>query len=694
MYLFVFLDSARIPFLKSPLAASIIILFACICIGFYFNYDIDRVLVDNFKPETELDRELVDNLKPETELDRELVDNFKPPIELDRELIDNLKPEIEFDRDTIHVLPSEEEWQIEAKCRASGAGQIKQCVWKQLQPFPRSVDNTVLPGGVKECLRISSNEIDASLEDLKIPIKYGEYIFELTCADDVNRKSTQIFSVNIDNIPAPIVVDIKHHVNVSIQSGSLQLHANCRAKQGYIVDKWWEYVSGPEDEGAITPSKDGYIKFSKTGIYTFRYQCKDSNGMYSETNGSVVRVAVKPPYVLGIDLGTSTTCVSYIDEDGRKEDINLNGDEDDEPCMPSVVAFANGSLLFGKEALNQAVVNPLSTIYEVKRLMGQSYYEVDERNFVYRVRPTLKSHSTKGTRAVIDIPCDGFKNKLIQPEVVSALILHRAANIAATKLGVNIKDVIISVPAQFDDAQRKATKDAGLIAGLNPQKIVNEPTVAAFAAANFIDDMRGTIDEAKAPEPKNTTSSVVVDIGGGTSDFSYMQIRGSYYKVVTTDGNKTVGGRDIDIRLAEKMIEIFRKNITDRGVKLNSDEFRQNLRIECEKAKRALSDKDNYNLTIKVNVANQGDRFLNHYLTRQEFEGYIFDILTAMIKPLDSLLSRGKTTRENVEDLYLVGGTVHIPKLRQLLEEYFPNVTNTYCKDPVQVLPIRIASPI
>ena len=607
-------------------------------------------------------------------------------------LIDSLKPEITFDQENIHVAPSKGEWQIKATCRAFAADQIENCVWKQLEPTPGSVDGTVIQGGTKECLRISSKTIDASLKNLKIPNKHGKYKFALTCMDNYNRTNTQQFFVMIGEKPSPIVYDIKHHLNVSIEFGSVQLRANCRPMRGYIVDKRWEYVSGPADVGEIKPSKDGYIKFSKAGIYTFEYKCKDNYGMESQSKstGSIVRVAVKPPYVLGIDLGTSTTCVSYITEDGRKEDIKLNGDEDDEVCMPSVVAFAdNGELLIGKKALNQAVINPLSTIYEVKRLMGQNFYDVDGHKFVYRVRPTLKSHSSKGTRAAIDIPCKRYKSKLIQPEVISALILHHVVEIAQTKLGVTIKDVMISVPAQFDDAQRKATMDAGLIAGLNPQKIVNEPTVAAFAAATFIDDLRGTEDEAEVPEPKGTTSSVVVDIGGGTSDFSYMQIRGSFYKVITTDGNKTLGGRDIDIRLADKITKIFQKSITDPGVDLSKPEFQQNLRIECEKAKRALSKKDKYTLTVEVNVADQGTTPLDYPLTRHEFENVITDILNDMIKPLDSLLSRGHITRKHVKDLYLVGGTVYIPKLRRLLKDYFPNVTpeSTYFKDPVQVLP-------
>jgi actin-like ATPase involved in cell morphogenesis len=607
-------------------------------------------------------------------------------------LID-LKPEITFVQENIHVAPSKGNWQIKAECRASAAGQIEKCVWKQLEPTPGNINSTVLQGGAKECLRISSEKVDASLKNLKIPYKDGKYKFELTCTDNYNRKNTQQFFVMIGEKATPIVFDMKNHLNVSIKSPSVQLYANCQASRGYIVDKWWKYISGPPDVGEIKPSKVGNIKFPKAGVYTFEYKCKDNYGEQSrsQSTSSIMRVAVKPPYVLGIDLGTSTTCVSYMSEDGIKRDIKLNG-KDYEPCMPSVVAFAdNGELLIGKRALNQAVLNPLSTIYEVKRLMGQNYYDVDDHNFIYRVRPTLKSHSSKGTRVAIDIPCKGHKRKLIQPEVISALILHRVVEIAQIELGVTIKDVIISVPAQFDDAQRKATMDAGRIAGLNPQKIVNEPTVAAFAAATFIDNLRGTEDDAEVPKPKITTPSVVVDIGGGTSDFSYMHIHGSFYKVIATDGDKTLGGRDIDIRLADKMTKMFKERITDRGIDLKSPEFQQNLRMECEKAKIELSKRDNYTLLVKINVADQGSIHLDHILNRSQFVNYTEDILKSMIKPLDSLLSRGNITRDFVKELYLVGGTVHIPKLQELLKIYFPNVTanRTYSKDPVQVLPIE-----
>ena len=597
-------------------------------------------------------------------------------------------PKIVFDREAMHMLPSKGDWRIRigAKCRAS-QGAIRKCVWEQLQPFPGNINSPVLPGGTLDCLRISSKEIDATLTVSKIPEIYGKYIFELTCPDDSNRTSSQRFFVMVSEQPVPIVVDIKHHINISIQTGSLKLHADCQATKGYIVKKWWKCISAPENVGEIIISENGRVEFPKAGVYKFQYKCIDSYGIESESRGSIVRVAVKPPYILGIDLGTSTTCVSYISEIGRKEDIKLNGDEDDEPCMPSVVAFANnGKLLIGKEASTQAVTNPLSTIYEVKRLMGQNFYDIDYENFVYRVRPKLKSHSSKGTRAAIDIPCEGHQNKLLQPEVVSALMIHHVVEIAKDKLGVTIQDVILGVPAQFNDAQRKATLDACLIAGLNPRKIVNEPTIAAFAAANFVDDMRGSEDIAERAEPIKTRLSVVIDIGGGTSDFSILQIRGSYYKVITTGGNKTLGGRDIDIRLMEKMTEIFRKDNPGSEVNWTSPTFLQDLRIECEEAKIALSEKDSYDLMVIFNSASQGDIVLEHKLTREMFENYTSDILNAMLAPLDPLLFRAGQSVENIEDLYLVGGTVQIPKFQELLRKALPHALTNYSRDPVQVM--------
>lgn len=597
-------------------------------------------------------------------------------------------PVIVFDREVMHLLPSKGDWRIRigAKCRA-WEGAIRKCVWEQLQPFPGNTNNPVLQGGTLDCLRISSQEIDATLTVLKIPEIYGNYIFELTCTDDSNRTNSQRFFVMVSEKSVPRVFDIKHHINISIRTGSLKLHADCRATRGNIVKKWWKCISAPENAGEVIISENGRVEFPKAGVYKFQYKCIDSYGMESESRGSIVRVAVKPPYVLGVDLGTSTTCVSYINEMGKKEDIKLNGDEDDEPCMPSVVAFArDGKLLIGKEASAQAVLNPLSTIYEVKRLMGQSFYDIDYQNFVYRVRPTLKSHSSKGVRAAIDIPCEGYQNKLLQPEVVSALIIHYAVEIAKGKLGVTIQDVILGVPAQFNDAQRKATLDACLIAGLNPRKIVNEPTIAAFAAAKFVDDMRGSEDEAELAGPIKTRLSVVIDIGGGTSDFSMMRILGSYYKVVTTGGNKTLGGRNIDIRLADKMTEILKKDNPGSELNWKSPMFQQDLRIECEKAKIALSENYSYDLMVIVNSASQGDILIEHKLTREMFENFTSDILNAMLAPLHPLLSRGHESMEKVEDLYLVGGTVQIPKFQELLRKAFPRGLTNYSQDPVQVM--------
>ena len=381
---------------------------------------------------------------------------------------------------------------------------------------------------------------------------------------------------------------------------------------------------------------------------------------------------MKPPYVLGIDLGTSTTCIAIINEYEKRQDIAIYDDNNDkDPCMPSVVAFsASGELLVGEKAFQQAVVNPKSTIYEVKRLMGRSYYDDANHTFAYRVRPTLKSHSFRGVRAAVEIPCGKYNNKLIQPELVSAIILRYVAKRAEDHIKVPMKDVVISVPAQFDDAQRKATMDAGIIAGLNIIKIVNEPTVAAFAADKLLEKLHSFSNKDSAEEERNhdTIWAVVADIGGGTTDYALMQILGSFYKVITTDGNKTLGGRDIDIALAKKITEIFEKKY---DLKLTNTAFQQKLRLECEIAKIVLSKEQQYSLTIEYTEGENNEKSVfEHLLKRTEFEGYISDILNSMVKPLKSLLARGGTDESNVKHLYLVGGTSYIPKLKELLLRY------------------------
>ena len=385
-------------------------------------------------------------------------------------------------------------------------------------------------------------------------------------------------------------------------------------------------------------------------------------------------MTVKPPYVLGIDLGTSTTCIAIIDEDGNRQDIAIYDDSsDNDPCMPSVVAFSlSGELLVGEKAFQQAVINPKSTIYEVKRLMGRSYYDDANHKFAYKVRPTLKSHSLRGVRAAVEIPCGKYNDKLIQPELVSAIILRYVANHAGKHIGVPLKDVVISVPAQFDDAQRKATMDAGMIAGLNIIKIVNEPTVAAFAANNLPEKLRSfsSKDSAEDKRKHSAVWAVVADIGGGTTDYALMQIHGSFYKVITTDGNKTLGGRDIDIALAKEMTKIFEKKY---GLKLTNTAFQQKLRLECEIAKKVLSERQQFSLTVEYIHDEHNEKstlVLEHVLTRADFEKYISEILNSMVKPLDSLLARGNVGRGNIQDLYLVGGTSHIPELKEKLLRY------------------------
>ena len=393
-----------------------------------------------------------------------------------------------------------------------------------------------------------------------------------------------------------------------------------------------------------------------------------------------ISVTVMPQYILGIDLGTSTTCVAFIDENGKRSDIPIHADaRDSEPCMPSVVAFGlNGDLLIGEKAYRQAVTNPRSTIYEFKRLMGRSYYDDANHTFAYRVRPTLKSHSLKGARAAVEIPCGTSHEKLIEPELLSAILLRYVADHAKKEIGVSIKDAVISVPAIFDDSQRKATKDAGLIAGLDIIKIVNEPTVAAFAANNMTEKLIATDLENNNRETA-TKLVIVADIGGGTSDYALMQIteyhKSSAYVVKHTGGDKTQGGRDIDIALAKNLTKILQDKY--RGLNLTGSLFQQKLRLKCEEAKIILSNKEQYFFTVKyIDEDSSHKQDLPYDLSRDAFEEVVSDILHSMVKPLDSLLHLAQTQKGHIDELYLVGGTSSIPKLQELLLRY--RVNNQY----------------
>lgn len=591
-----------------------------------------------------------------------------------------------------HLSPLATSWQLEATCLSYNSTYvITECQWKQIHPIPTNPENTVIPEDGVNCRTATrSHHIDATLSGLKVPKELGNYIFALRCVDNTKHSNEKRVDILVNEIFPPIITlkDGQHSIIASTSSDTLQLpKASCRAVQGVVVTGKWEFTLGPKTIENI--SQNGTISIDTPGKYEFQYRCIDS---YDAKSLSRVKVSVKPPYVLGIDLGTSTSCVVVIRENGTQEDIAILDKDlpvhDTDPCMPSVVAFGrNGELLVGEQALHQAVINPLSTIYEVKRLMGRSYYDDESHKFSYRVRPTLKSHSLKGVRAAVEIPCKGGK-KLLQPELVSALILRRVVDYAEKYLGVPVKDVVISVPAQFDDAQRKATLDAGLIAGLNPIKIVNEPTVAAFAANNLTENLLDPNHggNAAVKTANDVVWAVVADIGGGTTDYALMQVSlGISYKVITTDGNKTLGGRDIDIQLARKLTEVFQKNHP--GLDLEKTTFQQKLRIECEKAKIVLSKREQYSLTVDYTEDEQKDSLpLEYLLTRDAFESYISEILEAMVTPLTSLLARGRVNAGSIEDLYLVGGTSNIPKLKELLKNEFSNVRNIRHKDPVQLV--------
>merc|ERR1719310_2278613 len=323
--------------------------------------------------------------------------------------------------------------------------------------------------------------------------------------------------------------------------------------------------------------------------------------------------------VIGIDLGTTYSCVGVY-KNGRVEIIaNDQGNR----ITPSYVAFTDKERLTGDSAKNQATSNPLRTVYDVKRLIG--------RNF--------------GDRSV-------QKAKVFSPEEISAMILTKMKETAEAFLGKTVKNAVVTVSAYFNDAQRQATKDAGVIAGLNVARIINEPTAAAIAYGL---DKKG-----------KEQNILVFDLGGGTFDVAVLTIDNGVFEVVATNGDTHLGGEDFDQRVMDYFVKLYKKK---HGKDIRKDHrTMQKLRREVEKAKRALSSQ--HQTRIEIESFFEGEDF-SETLTRARFEELNNDLFRSTLKPVQKVLSDGDMKKNEVDEIVLVGGSTRIPKVQQLVKEYF-----------------------
>jgi len=346
--------------------------------------------------------------------------------------------------------------------------------------------------------------------------------------------------------------------------------------------------------------------------------------------------------IIGIDLGTTNSVVAVM-EGGEPMVIN---NSEGARTTPSVVAFTkDGNRLVGQVAKRQAVTNPENTVYSIKRFMGRRFDEVNEE---------MKMVPYKVTRAGNDVRIFAGDKEWSPPEI-SAMILQKLKQAAEDYLGQKVTQAVITVPAYFNDSQRQATKDAGKIAGLEVMRIVNEPTAAALAYG---------LDK------KKDETIAVFDFGGGTFDISILDVGEGVVEVKSTNGDTHLGGDNIDQRVIDWIIEEFRK---DQGIDLSKDKMAlQRLKESAEKAKIELSSTMETEINLPFITADQaGPKHLVMKLTRAKFEQLVEELLQRTIGPCRAALEDAGLKTDKIDEVVLVGGSTRIPKVQQMVKEFF-----------------------
>ncbi|QPG75450.1 hypothetical protein FOA43_002805 [Brettanomyces nanus] len=348
--------------------------------------------------------------------------------------------------------------------------------------------------------------------------------------------------------------------------------------------------------------------------------------------------------VIGIDLGTTYSCVGVM-KAGR---VEILANDQGNRITPSYVAFTEEERLVGDAAKNQASSNTNNTVYDIKRLMGRRF---DEKVTQKEIRHMPYKVINQKGRPVVEVTVSN-ETKQYTPEQISALILGKMKRISEDYLGKKVTHAVVTVPAYFNDAQRQATKDAGIIAGLNVLRIVNEPTAAAIAYG---------LD--KGDEEKQI---IVYDLGGGTFDVSLMSIAGGAFEVLATAGDTHLGGEDFDYRVTRHFVKLFKKkhqiDITKNARAMSR------LKREIEKAKRTLSSQ----MSTRIEIDSFADGIdFSETLTRAKFEELNMDLFKKTLKPVQQVLKDAKVEESEIDDVVLVGGSTRIPKVQELLETFF-----------------------
>lgn len=349
--------------------------------------------------------------------------------------------------------------------------------------------------------------------------------------------------------------------------------------------------------------------------------------------------------VIGIDLGTTNSCVAIMDGKDAKVIENSEGQR----TTPSIVAFTDDEeRLVGHPAKRQGVTNPLNTIFAVKRLIGRPYDDDTTRKDMDLVPYKIVKSDTGD--AWVEV-----RGEKYSPSQISAFTLQKMKETAEAHLGEEVTDAVVTVPAYFNDAQRQATKDAGRIAGLNVLRIINEPTAAALAYG--LDKNDGRV-------------IAVYDLGGGTFDVSILEIGDGVFEVKSTNGDTFLGGEDFDMRLLDYLADEFKK---DNGIDLREDKLAlQRLKEAAEKAKIELSSTQQTEVNLPFITADaSGPKHLNVKLTRAKLEGLVSDLVQRTIEPCKAALEDAGLKASDVDEVILVGGMTRMPKISEVVRDFF-----------------------